>query len=524
MKYWTMQGWILSRKESFTTFSFMFQLHPSILFLIFGFTVIWGIVIGSVIPFSYIHFLFIALFGVFLSTLCRHCRIFVILGCIGITLWWTLITASVSNHRERGEILSSAWFFSGKTSLIGTITDVMNRKENIIRYKLRIESLSGHVLPPHLSIFLSIPENLVLHPWEKIAFVGKGKQLENTYFSYEQYGWLHNVYGQMMITTFRRIDTHEVWIFPSLWDLRRSVMEHVRRIYPDQEWALALGMILGDTHFFTDSTNQNFSTSGLSHLVAVSGSNIALVILFLSFFLKYLPLGRWSRTLSIIVGVVLYCALVGWNIPAIRAWVMGILSYLVLVFGRKISPLPLLILVALFFLLLEPLALIYDLSFELSFVAVWGLIVLREGVMRILSRVPSLFWFRESLVIIITAICVTAPILLVSFWSISLLSPLANLLVAPVIAIATVLGIMSVFASYVSTFLGFILGFIPYTLYSYIITVSHFISSIPEAVLTFEIGEVYRVWIMIGYLFFITWMSIEYMIDQRSQDVSEKIL
>ena len=130
-------------------------------------------------------------------------------------------------------------------------------------------------------------------------------------------------------------------------------------------------MTLGNTLYFTESMKTHFSQSGLTHLVAVSGSNMTLVILFLTLFLRFLPIGKYGRIILIATGILCYCALVGWNIPAIRAACMGIIGYIALSAGRSMRPLPLLFGTALIFVILEPLTLLYDVSFQLSFMAVW---------------------------------------------------------------------------------------------------------------------------------------------------------
>ncbi len=172
----------------------------------------------------------------------------------------------------------------------------------MVRYELLLEKVGENPVTDTIHIFISVPENLTLAPGDRVGFTEKIKALQsNESFDYEKYGWIHRTYGEANAFTFARLKADEGSLRAYIALIRASLREKIRMIFPPDTDALALGMIIGDTHLFTDTMNSNFSRSGLSHLVAVSGSNIALVIVFLSIFLRYFPLRRWGRVAIILM-------------------------------------------------------------------------------------------------------------------------------------------------------------------------------------------------------------------------------
>lgn len=86
-------------------------------------------------------------------------------------------------------------------------------------------------------------------------------------------------------------------------------------------------MMIGVDEYLETDVKSAFMKSGITHILVVSGSNIAFLIMFLMFFLKYTKIARWGR-LSIITSIILfYGFLVGWEVSVLRATIMGILSY-----------------------------------------------------------------------------------------------------------------------------------------------------------------------------------------------------
>ena len=81
-------------------------------------------------------------------------------------------------------------------------------------------------------------------------------------------------------------------------------------------------MTIGNIELLSSETKQYFTNAGITHILVVSGSNIAFVIVLLTGILRYMALSQWIRGSVIIVFVLLYGSLVGWDMPVVRAVAM----------------------------------------------------------------------------------------------------------------------------------------------------------------------------------------------------------
>lgn len=96
-------------------------------------------------------------------------------------------------------------------------------------------------------------------------------------------------------------------------------------------------MVLGDTELLTENIKKDFIQSGITHILVVSGSNIALVIILALSILRYFPIPQWMKIFSIVSFVILYATIVGWGISVIRAVIMGIIAFLGTINEKKLS-------------------------------------------------------------------------------------------------------------------------------------------------------------------------------------------
>ena len=204
---------------------------------------------------------------------------------------------------------------------------------------------------------------------------------------------------------------------------------------------LLLGMAYGDDSSLPAPALSSLRVAGLTHLTAVSGANITLIFV-VAYRLLY-PL--WPRRPALIaVGVAAssaYVLLVGLDGSVLRAWVMGLLGALGLVFGHGAYRLVFLSTCVMALLLAAP-PLATHYGFILSVVATASLLILAPAISRLLSR-----WLPLLLADLVALPCAAslwcAPVILILSESIYPYTVLANLLVAPLVAPITVLGLLA---------------------------------------------------------------------------------
>ncbi|HQK64041.1 MAG TPA: ComEC/Rec2 family competence protein, partial [Candidatus Staskawiczbacteria bacterium] len=182
----------------------------------------------------------------------------------------------------------------------------------------------------------------------------------------------------------------------------------------------------------------------------------------------------------------------------VRAGIMGFLYLMAQKLGRQSLGVRVVAMAAAVMLAQNPLLLAFDVGFQLSFLAVLGLIFLEPAFSAILS-VFTKNKFKEFVKIMsatFAAQVFTLPILLYNFGNISLVSPITNLLVGPVVYWLMIFGFLSSFVGILSNCLGWILATPCYLLLKYFLFVINFFSR-PWAITTFE--NVHWVWLIILY-------------------------
>jgi competence protein ComEC len=219
--------------------------------------------------------------------------------------------------------------------------------------------------------------------------------------------------------------------------LRRAVT-----VLPEQSAQLLPGLALGDTAAMSWNLREEFRTTGLSHLVAVSGANLVIVCGAVFALLALLRVGPRGRAIGSMIAVIGFVVLVRPSPSVLRAALMGGVGLLAVVLGRERSALPALAVSVIVLLLVDP-ALATDPGFALSVLATAALVLLAPGWaarLRGLGLPPVL---AEAVAVPSAAHLVTAPVIAGLSGQVSLVAVLANLVVAPVIAPVTVLGVLA---------------------------------------------------------------------------------
>lgn len=224
--------------------------------------------------------------------------------------------------------------------------------------------------------------------------------------------------------------------------LRAGLRDASRAVLDEEPGALLPGLVVGDTGAMPGGLADDFRTAGLTHLIAVSGTNLAIVAGAVLLLARAGRLG--PRTSAVLAGLALvgFVVLVRPSPSVLRAAVMGALTVLALATGRRRSVVPALCTAVVVLVLVDP-GLAVDPGFALSVLATGALVLLAPPMVERLRarRVPP--GIAEALVVPVAAQVVTAPVVAALSSQVSLVAVVANLLAAPVVAPATVLGVLA---------------------------------------------------------------------------------
>lgn len=211
--------------------------------------------------------------------------------------------------------------------------------------------------------------------------------------------------------------------------IRQDVILLFSKTLPQPSSSLLLGIVFGIKEYMPKDFADNLRTSGVLHVVAASGMNISMVGAFASSIFAFFLRRQIAITVSILV-IIFYAFLSGLEPSIIRASIMGILVYTGQILGRQTLAAYGLFLAGFTMLYFNPL-LIFDIGFQLSFLATFGLLYLRPifNSNKTMQKVIERSIFGQGILTTIVAQVATFPILLSNFGIYSIWSIVANGLV-----------------------------------------------------------------------------------------------
>ena len=207
--------------------------------------------------------------------------------------------------------------------------------------------------------------------------------------------------------------------------------------------ALALG---GHYSELGEDQMKAFSYTGLIHILSISGSHIALLLALVYGLGRLIKLRKRTCLILGIMVACIYCGIVGGDAPVLRATMMSILMCIAYIKGRLYQAKQALCICAILCLIYDPFSL-FDVSFQLSFGATYGLLIWGKVLYERIQWLPR--WLKMPLVLCVSAQLLILPLQLYYFHYISIASLLAACIVAPLLDISIVLIFVSTLVSYV---------------------------------------------------------------------------
>lgn len=200
---------------------------------------------------------------------------------------------------------------------------------------------------------------------------------------------------------------------------------------------LVRGLLIGDTALLAAADEEDLRRAGLAHFIAVSGSNVAMFLVAWWFLTAPIAVRPVLRVVGGLIGLAVFAVVTRWEPSVIRASVMAAVPMIGGLVGVPFDPWMALG-TAVATLLLVSGHLAFSVGFQLSVAATIGVLI---GVRAAGNRRPA--WLFVPLFMTIGAQAAVAPIILVVFGSIPLLAPVANLVVAPIVAFTTAVGALA---------------------------------------------------------------------------------
>ncbi len=258
----------------------------------------------------------------------------------------------------------------------------------------------------------------------------------------------------------------------------------INSYFPKPHASLFNGMVFGVSLKTSKIFYNQLKMVGLLHLVVLSGMNITIIASFIAIATQWL--GKFVSTVLTILIIILFIIFVRPQAPIIRAGFMGILTFVSILYGRKPIALYILILSAVFIGIFWP-QWITSISFQLSFGATLGIILFYKKTIAesktFVGQLKAALWdeFKTSL----SAQIFTAPLIFLYFKQISVISPVANVLVSFTVAPLMIFGFLTIFLGSIAWGLGYITSIICLGILHYIVVTVDILSKVPYGYFSF---------------------------------------
>ncbi len=261
-------------------------------------------------------------------------------------------------------------------------------------------------------------------------------------FRYDRYLALNQIYYICYRPQVSAVEASVSWRY-WLFQIKKFYSQSFTRHLPEPEATVARAMMLAERKELSSDLNTQFSRAGLSHVMAISGMNMTLLVGALQAMALALS---WRRSFTfglVLIILSVYVVIIGFQASAVRAAVMAVILLLSQVVNRQYDPWYVLILIAALLTALNPLSLMYDIGWQLSFLAMAGLLFWQKIFEQWLHWLPENFGCRAIAATSLAAQVFTWPLMIYYFQTFSTVFLFTNIIALPAVDIITVAALIA---------------------------------------------------------------------------------
>ncbi len=364
------------------------------------------------------------------------------------------------------------------STLYGTIVEEPEQRQNNQRLTVLLDE-------PKEKILLLVDYEKEYEFGDKIKFKGKIKAPENfitdqgkefDYVNYLRKDGIFRLISNSTVGTISKGDGYELKKY--LFRFKNFFLEKMNRIIPQPESKLMGGLILGERSSFDDDLREQFINTGTIHIVALSGFNVTIVAEWIIKIFSFLP--RIAGSLMGMASIIIFILMTGGSSTAIRAGIMASLMLLARMTGRDYDALRIIILTGSVMVFLNPLILLYDVSFQLSFMATIAVIFLSPKMEKYFHFIKWEY-LRDIVSVTFSAYIFVLPFILYKMGNLSLVALPANILILPFIPLTMLMGFLTGLAGMLNFVFSIPLGYLSYYLLHYELWIINFFANLSFA-------------------------------------------
>jgi competence protein ComEC len=403
------------------------------------------------------------------------------------------------------------------------------QRGKVVRMDLLLLGIDGQRLSEPWKVKASLLRDTIDHREQRLH-LGNGLQAFSVlelpadyrpggHFSYQRWMEVHGYRAQTFIYSTHWYSARESLSTLSYLQRMRLRMLVFRQRLLDRYRALGLSgdqfsilaaMTLGDKSYLSKEVKDEFSVSGVSHLLALSGLHLSIIYAFLTLLVGFRRRGQWISQMLILSAIWMYVALVGFPPSVVRSAVMLSAYSLCLLLNRAKASLNVLALTAIVMLVANPLVL-WDVGFQLSYLSVVSILLVAprmQHIFRFKSRLGNTLWGMVS--VSVAAQMGTAAVVLYYFGRFSCYFLLANLLCIP-IAYAILSGTILMFLTMPFLALQKVIAFVLVKLVGLLNALLSFLSALPGASvenIDFSLPQVWLTYLALA-LLWLAWLEMK---------------
>jgi competence protein ComEC len=277
---------------------------------------------------------------------------------------------------------------------------------------------------------------------------------------------------------------------------------------------LLLGILIGARRSLPPQVLDDFTNTGVSHVIAISGYNISVIVASLAFLAKLI--GRRSSFWISLLVIFAFVVVSGASSSVLRASIMGGLLLLSFQVYRPYRITPALCFAAALMLVWNPRILYWDVGFQLSFLATLGIVYAVPVLETLTTSWPNPFGTKTILLVSTSAILATMPLVLLQFGQVSLVALPVNILMLPFVPLTMLCGFLTALPV-----LGYGFGFVAHLLLQYMLRLTHLFARIPFSNAQVHIGPaLFMVCVVaVGLLYSYLWLLLQHKLSLDQSEV-----
>lgn len=328
---------------------------------------------------------------------------------------------------------------------------------------------------------------------DEVSLIGKAEVPKGDYANYLS---KDDIYYTMSYAKVTEISSgHGNPIIRMLLYVKNSFVNKMKQILAEPESSLLAGLVVSGKQALPESVLSDFRKAGVVHIVVLSGYNVTIISEFLLFIFGFL--GTRRAALASAIGIVFFTLMAGATATVVRAAIMVLVLLLGKILGRRGSSSRILLFTAVLMLLENPKVLVFDPSFQLSFLAMLALIY----VVPIFEKsIPN-----KTISTTVGVQIVVLPYLIYNMGSFSTVFLISNLLILPLVPITMLVGFLATLFAFISSVLAWPLAFLSHLLLAWIMFVANFLGNLSFSLIQIDNFPLWGALICYAGLGFILW-------------------